>query len=189
MAGNKKPKRKGANRPSVVERLHQSEWSKRRQAQEAEATLIRMRNALPLGHEVNAHKIEGVFGSLEKVLAEARDTGEFHVDERGKPCMWDEVGEGWKDLCEAVGNMCWVIALLGQQQKWTDDQPPGLSQLVKRIDYGMPVYARDFAGAFDTIAWMREKVAGVSPNQWSEAFDLACRIEEERRAGEIRRAA
>lgn len=176
-----KSKRKGlsSNRPGAAERASQARYKRQREAAESEYTLLQFRNNLPLGHELNQHKIEGVFGPLEIALEQARDTGEFPVDDRGKPSIWDTVAEEWKELCDCVANMCWVFGLLGVQQKWEEDAPPGLAQLAKRLDYGMLVTVREFEPAFDTIRWMRERVATVTPNQWTDAFELACKLEAE----------
>lgn len=177
-----KSKRKGISkeRAGAAERAQRAAFEKKRQQHNEHYTLIKLRNALPLGHELHAGKIDSVFVPLETAFAEGRDTGAFHVDERGKPCVFDTVDNEWKDLCEATSNLLWVFALLCHQMKWPDELPQGLGQLVRRMDYGMPVFTADFGPAFETLAWMRAKITTVTPNQWSEAWELAQRIEQEK---------
>lgn len=176
MPASSKPRKKKGR--SVIERLHHAKYQKAKQHANAENMLIRLRNALPLGHEVNRHKIDATFAPLEQFLVQQETDGESFVNDKGEPLMWDEREQAYINVAEGIANMCWMFELAAQLWGW-DDQTGGLKKLGNKLFAGMVLFGSDVAAARETIAWMREKIAQVKPNQWSEVLELAEKIEAE----------
>lgn len=174
MPASSKPRKKKGR--SVVERLAHARYQKAKAHAHAENMLIRLRNALPLGHEANRHKIDGTFGPLEEFLRQQELEGESFVNEKGEPLMWDEREQAYINVAEGIANMAYMFELAGRLWGW-DAQPEGLKKLGNKLFAGMVLFASDIEAARETIAWMREKIAEVKPNQWSEVIDLAAEEE------------
>ena len=174
MAVSKKPRKK--RKVSVIERLHHAKYQKAKTHANAENMLIRLRNAMPLGHEVNRHKIDATFDPLEQFLMQQETEGESFVNEKGEPLMWDEREQAYINVAEGIANMCWMFELASKLWGWTD-QTAGLQKLGNKLFAGMVLFASDIEAARSTIAWMRERIAEVKPNQWSQVIELAAEEE------------
>lgn len=178
MPGNKRNKRLGKSakkRRSAIDRLHEAEYVKHRDKTNAEYTMIKMRNALPIGHELNRHKIDMTFQPLESLLASVEETGEITTDTRGDPVMWDEQEECWMPLGPGIHNMVAMFDRAAQIYSWPESQPPGLRRLGAKLDADMPLFQSDTDDARVTIAWMRKWIVGVTPNQWTEISEQMVR--------------
>lgn len=183
MPASSKPRKKKGR--SVVERLAHARYQKAKAHAHAENMLIRLRNALPLGHEANRHKIDDTFGPLEEFLRQQELEGESFVNEKGEPLMWDEREQAYINVAEGIANMVFMFDVAAKCFGW-DAQPRGLEKLGNKLFAGMVLFASDIAAARDAIAWMRANIAHVKPNEWSEVLEEADR---EIEAGMERRAA
>lgn len=140
---------------------------------------MRLRNNRPFSDPVHAGKVDSVLAPIEQYILEAA-AGEYTVDERNRPVIYDPSEDEWRIVADVWGNVCWLFGLLEATHKWSETQPPGLRQLAKKFDYGTPLFPSDFPPALETVAWMRRMIADVTPNQWSDAHQLAEKIQDER---------
>lgn len=177
MAGNRKPNRKPGNRPSVVERMDRGIYAKAKTIAQRETLLIRMRNALPMGHEVNQHKIDLTFGAIEGYLREQEQTGESMVNERGEPVVIDPVDGTMIPAGRAFKNQHAMFCALAEKHGW-GTVPDGLRRMGAKLDADMILFDSDMSDARVALDWMRHNIASISPNQWSEALDYL--IEQEK---------
>lgn len=170
MAGNKKPHRVSGNRASAIERLDIGRHARKVKWSQDELTLIKLRNNLPMSHELNAHKIELTFGAIELYLSEQEVTGESQVNERGDPVVVDPVDGDLIPAGLAFKNQHIMFAALSKRFGW-GEVPDGLRRMGAKLDAGMLLFDSDMRDARIALDWMREHIADVTPNQWSETLD------------------
>lgn len=191
MAGNKKPNRKPGNRASVIERMDLGIYAKAKNIAQRETLLIRMRNAMPMGHEVNQHKIDLTFGAIEGYLAEQEKTGESLVNERGEPVVVDPVDGELIPAGRAFKNQHAMFSALAEAHGW-GAVPGGLRRMGAKLEADMILFESDMFDARRALAWMREHIVEITPNQWSETLDRLIeqeKLEAEKKIDGERRAA
>lgn len=172
MPGNKKPRKPKRDFDSQLA-------NGARQRQQRYALLnenVRRKNELPMGHPLNAHRLDKTFGPIERVLDEAEKTGTNLADEDGQPVMHDPE-EGWVPLVPGLLHMCHIFDMIGRARTWPV-QPPGLRAYALGLQIGRTITAEDLADSRATIAWMRKHIATLSPVTWSELFEWACTQDE-----------
>lgn len=186
MAGNKKPKRRRGERrqgtvtvPNVARAFAVAE----QREIERRNTLTSWRNALPLGHELNRHKIDEVMAPLEAFLHDVETTGEAAVDKDGKLAFWSKEDNDWVPIGEAILSMTMMLELVARNFTW-GKIPTGLRDLAVKIEDGQEFDQHDTAAARSAIDWIRRRVAEATPNQWGAAYEQAVKIVDAREAQE-----
>jgi hypothetical protein len=180
MAGNKKPARKvrkvKPGSDAFVVDLLQRGKSARRQRYLQRKHGVDKRNNLPLGHQLNQHKIEKTFGPLERVLQEQETTGTNLVDDDGDAVMHDP-DDGWIKIVPGLLHMIFVFEHIARARVWPK-MPEGLRVYALGLQIGRKLDQDDINGARETIAWMRKHIATLSPIQWTELFEWAVELGE-----------
>jgi hypothetical protein len=184
MAGNKKPNRRRGERrqtsvtvPNVARAFAVAE----QREIERRNTLTSWRNALPLGHELNQHKIDEVMAPLEGFLHDVETTGEAAVDDDGKPVFWSDEDRDWVPIGQAILSMTMMLELVARNFTW-GSIPTGLRDLAIKIEDGHLFDQHDTAAARSAIDWIRRRVAEATPNQWGAAYAEAVKIVDAREA-------
>lgn len=180
MAGNKKTRRPGSSVKSAADRAAQSRHDRitaaikvARQAEREEDTLRLLRNALPLGHAENAHKIDSVFAPLESLLSRIEKTGELEANDKGQYVIWDDQYREWLPIVPLLRNTCVVFEIIGEQFSWGVVQTAHLRRCANKWEFDSPLFQSDTDGMRADIAWLRAHVVEVSPNDWSDAIEIA----------------
>lgn len=176
MPKNKKPRK--AKAKTIGAMLDQAN----RQRQQRYGLLnerIRLKNNIPLGHPLNAWKLDKTFKPLHMVLDEQDRLGSILCEEQGRPLMRDEDDQEFMLLVPGVVHMCSVFDYVAAALVW-GKQPPGLRAYVLKLANELPIVAGDTDDARATIAWMRDRIGKMTPTQWDEYFSAAVnRIEAE----------
>lgn len=178
MAKSKKNRKTGAKRIDAVTRLLMSRRDKAQGEAQREMLLIKFRNALPLGHELNRHKIETTFTPIERVLDAIEERGEINATASGEAGLWDEHFEEYIPLAPVLRNTCTLYQLAAEKFGWKDPQVKPMIALADRLDAGKALYKSDITGTRRCIAWMRSVIVNVTPNQWEELRNEAIAREE-----------
>lgn len=182
MAGNKKPSRVAKNRPSVIQRREAADFVQR----DREEQIARMCNLLPMGHDVNRHKVDSVFGAIAGYLDEIERSGESPADARGTPVVVDPHDGDELPAALAFTNQHTMFGELARRYGW-GRAPDGLRRMAAKLSAGMLLFDSDIADARTALAWMRVHVEDVTPNQWSDALNAM--IEQEKQAIQAAQAA
>jgi hypothetical protein len=179
MPGNKKPRRQrtGLRTNSVEAREHA--YLKGARQREALRTKARSRhdkrNSLPLAHPVNAHMIDQTYEPLERHLIEHEKTGTVLTDaDNGAPMFYD--GRDLVSIIPAMLHMCFIFENIARAREWPA-MPQGLRVYTVGLQFGRPIDADDFAGARETIAWMRKQLGTLTPTEWTELFKWAITLD------------
>jgi hypothetical protein len=133
---------------------------------------------MPIG-SVNQGAIDNTFGPVERWLDHMEQTGEMEVMQDGTPVFLQE-GDGepyYIPLVENFTNMCDTFELIAQKYGFPD-KTDGMRRLIKRIEVDMPLFEQDTKACRDTLAWMREVIAHLTPKQYSEVA-IAMQVREE----------
>lgn len=184
MPGNKKTKRKNGPRrrieikaPPVAQVFAQGLVDDYARLD----ALVKMKNTLPLGHDLNRHKIDEVMLPLETFVRDMETTGEAPVDEHDRLIFWCENDADWIPLGDGILSMYMMLDLVAPHFGW-GPIPTGLRDLVVKMESDQAVDQHDTAAAHTAMDWIRIHVAEVTPSQWGAAYEQACAIVDAREA-------
>lgn len=170
MAGNSKPRRKGG--PKSLGKILVEAKAARSKRYQQKNDRLRYIDSLPLGHPMNKNRIEKTFKPLEKVLNEQEATGTMLFDEEGNALMWDEIDQDFMFLVPGLLRMCALFDMVAAEQAVWGRQPPGLRALALKLANKLPLnQTTDVTDARESVAWMRERVAKLSPAAWTGIHD------------------
>lgn len=116
----------------------------------------------------NNKKLDIVFGIIERILTDMEQTGEVETMPDGTPIYFNEADQCYYPIAGSFHSICDTFDMLAETHRWTP-QPPGLRDLAKKFDYGMVMAQHDTDAARVTIAWMRECMLTITPNQFTQA--------------------
>lgn len=132
-------------------------------------------NDLPFSHALNRPRIAKVFDPLEKILTDLCETGEIDALPDGTVLLHCAIDGHYYPFAPAIESMCDTFDKLARTHGWSE-QPNGMRKLGKRFELAMPVCQEDVDAARATIAWMRQQILGITPNQFSaEAIEVQIR--------------
>lgn len=176
MAGNHKPRRKGG--PKALGKILAESKAARSKRYQQKSDRRRYIDNLPLGHPMNHARIEKTFKPLEKVLNEQEATGTMLFDEEGNALMWDEIDQDFLFLVPGLLRMCAVFDMVAAEQAVWGKQPPGLRALALKLANKLALnQTTDVTDARESVAWMRERVAKLSPAAWTGIHDRFVNME------------
>jgi hypothetical protein len=184
MAGNKKPSRKKGGPPKTAGEFfgRLAEHTTMRERRIAKLNQrIQKKNDLPLGHPLNKHKIDKTFKPLEQVMVDQEEGRGMLADADGRLVIYDEDDQEFVPFVPGILHMCHLYDKIGGALTWSR-QPPGLRAFTLKLGRGEKVNQLDVDDARATINWMRDRIATVSPRRWTELFEWACALDEEKEA-------
>lgn len=180
MAGNRKPNRKkGGGAPKTSEQFFaqlDKQTLARQQRYREKNKRTSLKNELPIGHPLNRHKIDKTFKPLEQVLVEQEQGKGMLADEDGQVLIYSEQEQEFIPFVPGMLHMCYLYDKFAEAQVW-GKQPPGLRAFTLKLGRDEKVNQQDIDDARATIAWMRERVATVTPARWTELFVWACELD------------
>lgn len=127
--------------------------------------------------QTNNPKLDLVFGIVEGILTNMEQTGETETLPDGTPIFFNEREQSYFPIVGSLNSLCDTFEILAKTHGWTE-QPPGLRQLSKKFEYGMVMAQHDTDAARKTIAWMRESMLGITPNDFTQAAAVINRRDE-----------
>lgn len=187
MAGNKSPSRKKkVGSVTDVHRVAANARNMRRKIVTKKNERKDRLNDLPIGHPMNAYKLDQVFGIVDRVLEQQEKDGSlFFVEDMAvayeqRAKHYFPIVTSFLDMLHAVESVSKAHAL--------GTPPPGLLALTLKLGRSELLNEQDVADAKETVKWMREKIGRITPNQWLEAL-TAAQENEARREAQSKQAA
>lgn len=177
MAGNSKARRKPGKVHPIDVMLAKAKRSREQRIATKNARLRHI-DSLPLGHPMNAGRVDKVFRPLERVLDEQEKSGTMLFDQDGNALMWDEIDQDFMLLVPGLVRLCAIFDWVGDERGW-ERQPPGLRALAYKLADKRPLdQDADVIDARASVAWMRDKVATISPADWTDLHDRFVAMEQ-----------
>jgi hypothetical protein len=148
--------------------------------------VVQKTNDLPFSDPANFPRIAMVFQPIERILDELCATGYIDSDDTGAPLLFNKDDGVWYPMVPALESMCDTYSKMASVYGW-EDHTDGMRKLAKRLQLEMPVFQTDVDRARETIAWMKETILTITPNQFSaECVEVQVR-DELRAAGVVPR--
>lgn len=173
MAGNKKPRKpsKGVKRETFESktRVMRAGIAARNVKKERQYNRNMELSHLPLGHPMNAYVLDWTFAPIERMLDESVSTGGHMFGEDGRAVMWVERDQVYTPIVDACLEMSAQFSFSAQEFGWGEAHT-GLLSYGLKLARGDKLDAQDIADARATIAWMREKLAGINCFQWAHSM-------------------
>jgi len=164
MAGNSKAKRKPYKAQTIGALLEKARADRSKRYATINGN-VNKRNALPLGHPSNAHKIAKTFKPIEDMLNEQEHMGSLMHDDEGIAVMRIEGEQTWAPVTVSLMDICHAFDVAARALVW-GEQPPGLLAFALKLANEGKLNSDDVADARATIAWMRLRIASVSSDRW-----------------------
>ena len=107
-------------------------------------------NRLPFRHELNAYKLESVFGPLFKWFDTLEQTGDMEVTDKGVPIFLPFGETEYVPLIDSFESMCDTFENIASKRGLVD-QTGGLRRLAKKLAVDMPLFQADTDAARATL--------------------------------------
>jgi hypothetical protein len=170
VAGNSKKRRK-PGRPAATD-IHQV-VAKAKGARAGLHKKLMARNQrlaeLPMGHPANAYVLDWTFGPLYKMFDDQEKTGTHLFDADGMAVLWVERDQCYTPVVEACMQLHEQFEFTAAERGW-GAVPPGLLSYGVKLAAGLLLDAEDQQAARATVAWMREKLEGISCIDWAQSM-------------------
>lgn len=133
-------------------------------------------NNLPMSHPVNAARLN-VFGAIDKMIDDEEATGTLMYSEEGKAVMWEDRMHDFVEVVSSLLAVTHLMQFIARKYTLGDNMPTGLTAFALKVDRGEKLNDQDRADAREACAWIRSRIAMITPVQWKEAHDEYAAIE------------
>lgn len=170
MPGNSKKRRK-PGRPAATDRDQVLAKAKGERAKLHAKLMERNRrlSLLPMGHPANAYVLDWTFGPLYKMFDDQERTGTHLFGDDGVAVLWVERDQCYTPVVEACMQLHEQFEFTAAELGW-GEVPPGLLSYGVKLAAGLLLSSEDQQAARATVAWMREKLEGISCIDWAQSM-------------------